>query len=106
MALLVDKSDHGMIWLPDGDGVPDRKKHMIQSPKLTLRFFWNSHGFQLVDAMAKGEIFTAAIDIRNSLIEIIAQCEERSERRLVVHANDARPHTVKVTTAFCDDNFL
>jgi hypothetical protein len=37
-----------------------------------------------------------------------AWSEERSERRLVVHANNARPHTTKVRKAFCDDydNFL
>jgi hypothetical protein len=45
MVLLVDKSDHEMIWLPDGDEVPDREKHMIDSQKLMLMFFGNPHGF-------------------------------------------------------------
>jgi hypothetical protein len=49
MVLLVDKSDHEMIWLPDGDEDRDREKHMIQSPKLMQSFIWNLHGFQVVD---------------------------------------------------------
>jgi hypothetical protein len=51
MVLLVHRSDHEMIWLPDGDEVLDPKKHMIQSPKLMLTFVWNPHRFQVVDAM-------------------------------------------------------
>jgi hypothetical protein len=31
---------------------PDREKCMIQSQKLMLRFAWNPHGFQVVDALA------------------------------------------------------
>jgi hypothetical protein len=31
---------------------------------------------------------------------------KRSERTLVVHADNSRPHTAKVRRAFCDDNFL
>jgi hypothetical protein len=49
MVLLVDKSDHEMGWLPDGDEVPDRENHTIQSPKLMLTFVWNPDGFQVVD---------------------------------------------------------
>jgi hypothetical protein len=54
-----------MIRLPDGDEVPDRERHMIQSLKVMLTFVWNSHGFQVVDAMSchampKGEMFTSA----------------------------------------------
>jgi hypothetical protein len=62
-----------MIWLPDGDEISDREKHKIQSLKLMLTFVWNPHGFQVVDAMSKGEMFTAAYYIRNILTEIIAR---------------------------------
>jgi hypothetical protein len=54
-----------MIYLPDGDEVPNREKQVIQSPKLMLTFIWNLQGFQVVDAIPchgirKGGIFTAA----------------------------------------------
>jgi hypothetical protein len=75
MVMLVDRSDHEMIWLPDGDDVPDRAKDMIQSSKLMPKFLWNPHGLQIVNVMSchamschampcqarpKGEMFTAA----------------------------------------------
>jgi hypothetical protein len=64
------------------DGVPDREKCMIQSPKLTVMFVWNPHGFQVVDAIPKGEMFTGTYSIQNILIEIVARREmERDERR-------------------------
>jgi hypothetical protein len=72
-----------MIWLPDEDEIPDRKKHEIQSPKLMLTFVRNPHGFQVVDimpchampchAMPKGEMFTDAYYIRKILTEIVAR---------------------------------
>jgi hypothetical protein len=49
-----------MIWLPDGDEVPDQESHMVQSPELMLTSVWNPLGFQAVDTMPKGNIFTAA----------------------------------------------
>jgi histone-lysine N-methyltransferase SETMAR len=58
-------------------------------------------------AMPKGEMSTAAYCIQNILPEIVARREvERGERRLVVHAENARPYTANVTRACCDDNFL
>jgi hypothetical protein len=33
---------------------------MIQSPKLMLAFVWDPHGFQIIEVMPKGKIFTAA----------------------------------------------
>jgi transposase len=56
--------------------------------------------------MPKGEMFTAAYYIRNILTEIVARRGERGERSLVMHADNARPHTAKVTRALCDDKFL
>jgi hypothetical protein len=74
MVLLVERSDHEMIWLPDGDEVPDQEKHMIQSPKLILTFVCDPHGFQVVGAMPKGKMFTAAYYVRRILTEIVAGC--------------------------------
>jgi hypothetical protein len=51
MVLLVDRSDHEMIWLPNGEEILNQEKHRIQSPKLMPTFVWNLHGLQIVDAM-------------------------------------------------------
>jgi hypothetical protein len=56
--------------------------------------------------MPKGEMFTTAYYIRNIFTEIaVRHGMERGERKLVVHAGNAKPHTAKVTRVFCDDNY-
>jgi hypothetical protein len=87
MVLVVDRSDHEMIWLPDGDEICDWERPMIQNPKLMLTSVWNPHGFQVVDAMSchamschamlTGEMFTTAGYIQNILIEIVARRRKR-----------------------------
>jgi hypothetical protein len=58
--------------------------------------------------MLKGGTFRAAYKIIIS--EIFSPRSllgvNGDERRLVVYAGDASPHTAKVTRAFCDDDFL
>jgi hypothetical protein len=72
MVLLVDKSDHEMIWLPGEDEVSDREERMIQSPNMPLTFVWNPYGCQVADAMPTGEMFTAAHEIRKIFTEIVS----------------------------------
>jgi hypothetical protein len=106
MVQLVDRSDQKVIWLPDGDEVPDRENHMIESPKLMLTFVWNPHGFQIVDAIpCQEENFSqpptmSEIFSPRSLLGV-----ERLGRRLVMHADNARSHTATVTRLFRNDNF-
>jgi hypothetical protein len=35
-------------------------------------FVWNLHGFQIVDAIPKREMFTAAYHVRNIVTEIVS----------------------------------
>jgi hypothetical protein len=112
MVLLIDKSDHKMIWLPDGDQVPDREKHVIQNPKLMLTLVWNLHGFQVVDVMpcrampsqkerrSRPPKISEIFSLR-SLLGV-----ERNERRLFMHAGIAKSHAAHMTRPFYDDNFL
>jgi hypothetical protein len=112
MGLLVDRSSHDLIWLADRDEIPDREKHMIQSPKLMPMFVWNPHGFQLVDAMpchampCQQETCSRPPKISEIFSPKSLLGVERGERKLVVHVDNARPHTAKVARASCDDNFL
>jgi hypothetical protein len=58
-----------------------------------LGFVWHPQGFQVVDAMPNGEMFTTACHMRNILIEVVARRGvETGERTLVVQAENARPH--------------
>jgi hypothetical protein len=60
----------------------------------------------LCHAIPTGDMFTGIYYIRNIHAEVVVPCEERCERRLAVHADNARPHTAKVRRAFYGDNFL
>jgi hypothetical protein len=62
-----------MIWLPDGDEVPDRQKRMIQNLKLMRTFVWTRHVFQVADAMPKGKIFATACYVRHILTETVVR---------------------------------
>jgi hypothetical protein len=70
-----------MIWLPDGDEVPDRERAHDSEPEMMQTFVWNSDGFQAdampCPAMPKREMFTAAYDIRNILTKIVDRRRER-----------------------------
>jgi hypothetical protein len=89
------------------DEVSDREKPMIQSPKLMQTFMWNPHGFQVVDAMPSQNERSSRSPTRSEIFPPRSLFGmERGERRLAVHADNARPHTRKVTRAFCYDNFL
>jgi hypothetical protein len=81
MVLFVDRSDYEMIWLPDGDEIPDREKHMIQSPKLMLTVVWNPHGFQVVDAVScQKERFSRPSNISEIFSPRLLLGMERRER--------------------------
>jgi hypothetical protein len=101
-----------MIWLPDGDEIIDREKHMIQSPKLMLPFVWNPHGFQVVDVMpchampCQIERFSRPPTISEMFSPRSLLGVERGDRTSVVHVDNIRPRTAKVPRPFCDDKFL
>jgi histone-lysine N-methyltransferase SETMAR len=73
-----------------------------------LTFVWHFQKFQDIDAMPEGEMSTDACHIR--ILKIFSSKlllgMEKGERRLIMHTDNARLHTAKVTRAFCDDNFL
>jgi hypothetical protein len=50
MVLIVKRSDHEMICLPDGGEIPGREKQMIQTSKLLRTFLWNPYALQVIDA--------------------------------------------------------
>jgi hypothetical protein len=50
-------TDNERIWLTAEQLVPDRERHMAQSPKLMLTVAWNHSGFYVVAALSKGVKF-------------------------------------------------
>jgi histone-lysine N-methyltransferase SETMAR len=68
---------------------------------------WNPRGFHLIKVLEKGRKFNAGyyiVEILEPLSQwrsIEAACKER---KLLVHADNARPHTAKLSTQSLNEN--
>jgi hypothetical protein len=77
-----------------------------------LTLVWNPYGFQVVDVMpchalpCQKQRCSRPSPLSEIFSPRLLPDVERNERRLVAHANNARPLAAKVTRIFCDDNFL
>ena len=72
-----------------------------------LIIFWNPNGFLLVDALDDDRVYNADYFINEILGEIISRTEydgEISNKKLMLHFDNARPHNAKKVTPFLDQN--
>jgi hypothetical protein len=60
---------------------------------MVLAIAWNPLGFHLLDALLKGNIFNAEHYRINILTELLPFRPQVDRRRLVIHADNTRPHT-------------
>jgi transposase len=63
-------------------------------------------GFHLVEALPKGRRFNAEYYRDNILTELIRLRPQASERNLIIHADNASPHTAQKCRTFSDENGL
>jgi hypothetical protein len=74
--------------------------HTIQDPQMIVTIAWNPLGFHLFAARPKGNIFSAEhyrVDIFTELLSLRPQVDGR---KLVTHADNAKPHTARKYRAF------
>jgi hypothetical protein len=71
-----------------------------------LTVVWNTKGFHVVGVLPKEATFDTDYYCQDVLSEILRACPARSNRRLVVHADNARPHTLKRIREFMEKNNL
>jgi transposase len=74
--------------------------------KMMVIIVWNSQGFHLVDALPKGQKFNANYYIDRILQSLL---ENRSTGRgpgLIIHADNATPHTARKILKICRENRL
>jgi hypothetical protein len=99
--------DHELIWLAPGEMVPERERHMIQSPKSMITVAWNTSGFHVLAALPKGAKFHASYDT-NEILEEIRKWPDayrtKRTRSLMVHADNTRLHTVKASLEYLEAN--
>jgi hypothetical protein len=102
-------TDHEMIWLQSDEKVPEREKHTIRSKTLMLTIVGNSSGFYFIDVLSNGCKFNASHDLTNILGPLadwrIVQGWQ-SNRRLMIHADNGRPHVATMTEQFLEQNAM
>jgi hypothetical protein len=99
--------DYEFLWLPRNETVPKRERHTIQSKQFMLMIIWNPHGFHLIKVLEKGRKFNA----RYYVAEILESSSQGrsieatgNKRKLLVHADNVRPHTAKLLIHYFNEN--
>jgi hypothetical protein len=100
-------TDYEFVWLPRDKKIPERERHTIQSKKFILMIVWNPRGFHLIKVFEKGCKSNTGYYIAE-LFESLSQWRSieaaGKERKLLVHADNARPHTAKLSTQYFNEN--
>jgi hypothetical protein len=81
----------------------------VHYEKVIMTTVWNPSGFHLIKLLPKGFKFDASYyvtQILNPLSVWRGTQIGRTNRKLIVHAGNARPHTVKVTLDFMERNAM
>jgi hypothetical protein len=99
-------TDHEQIWLQADQEPPERAKHTIQDKKIMVAIAWNPLGFHLVEVLPKGRGFNVEHYRDNILTELIRFRPEAGERYVIIHADNARPHTAQKCRTFSAENGL
>jgi histone-lysine N-methyltransferase SETMAR len=100
-------TDHERIWLPDGTEAPEREWITVQSRKIKVTIVWNHTRFYRIVALPKRMKFNADYHISHVLDPLAEWRRSQvgaSDRRLHVHADNARPHNGKKVTEFFAGN--
>jgi histone-lysine N-methyltransferase SETMAR len=107
--LFYLSTDHDPMWLPLDQNPDVRARQTVASPKVMVTIAWNPMAFHLIEGLPKGSKFNAGYYI-SAILEQLAQLPgpRGGERRgkLFVHADNARPHTARISLDFCDQNKL
>jgi histone-lysine N-methyltransferase SETMAR len=96
-------TDSEWTWLAPGEDWPNRERHTIQSPKFMLTIVWGVIGFHVVKLPPKGGTVKASDYIDEIISQIPSWREAQGgtiNRRLVVHADNARPETAGSTLRY------
>jgi histone-lysine N-methyltransferase SETMAR len=95
------------LWLPRDEKVPERGRHAIQLKKFILTVIWNPRGFHLIKILEKYRKFNAGYyspEILKPLSQWYSIEAAGNERKLLVHAGNARSHTAKLSTQHFNEN--
>jgi hypothetical protein len=98
-------TDHERIWLAPGDTPPDGDRRTIQSPKFMLRIVWGATWFHVVMLLPNWGNFNASYYTIEILPELVHWPNEEpgtAGHKLIVHSDNAPPHTARQTRDFIE----
>jgi histone-lysine N-methyltransferase SETMAR len=102
--------DHDQMWVPEGAQAPTRPRRTIASAKRMLTVFWSPLGFPLVEILPKGEPFNAGYFCLKILAGIVehrpVETAEDMTREMVLHYDNAIPHTARLSSDYMNHNRL
>jgi hypothetical protein len=101
--------DHELIWFQPDEKIPEREQHTVQPENAMITTVWNPSGFYLIKFLPKGFKFNASYYVTQNLDPLSVQRGTqigRTNRKLIVRADNTRPHTAKVTLDFRERNTM
>lgn len=102
---LYLSTSHELQWIPQGEKPSTREKKMIGSKKYMLSVFWNPDGFLIIDILPDDFRFTSEYFINNILEKIYEATKtlrEKEHRKIIIHFDNARPHTSRKVVEYMD----
>jgi histone-lysine N-methyltransferase SETMAR len=100
-------TDHAFLWRPQGETVPEPERHTVQSKKFMLTIVWNPRRFRLITVLPKGCKFNSShyiTEILSPLSEWRSADAHGRTRKLMVYADNARPHVSRQTIDYLKRN--
>jgi transposase len=98
--------DYEQIWIHVKEQSPERLRDNIQDSKTMVTIAWNPLGFHFLDPLPKGNTFDTEYYRVDILTEFLPFRPHVDGRRLIIHADNARPQTTRKFRAFCEENRL
>jgi histone-lysine N-methyltransferase SETMAR len=80
---------------------------MIQSKKLMIIIMWNSSGFLLVNVLPRRHKFNSdyyITEILSPIADWLSTQVRKGERKLIIHSDNACPHTAQRSLQFLKQN--
>jgi histone-lysine N-methyltransferase SETMAR len=91
---------HELIWLQPNEEIPEREQHTIESEKVMITILWSPSGFHLIKLLLKGVKLNAG-DYVAQILDPLSVWRRiqigRTNRKLIMHADNAGPPIAKVT---------
>jgi histone-lysine N-methyltransferase SETMAR len=99
-------TNHETVLVQASQQPPETVKHMIGDRKMMITIVWNLQGFHLFDTLPKGQKFNTSYYIDKILQSLLESRPTGRGPDLIIHADNAKPHTPRKIFKLCRENHL